>query len=89
MKCRRPSCKKQKSLTRLRREIGILTGFYQQQPAHRVSSDQDLDYQVVTRVYQRLREALYHVAELEAGRLKGEIEIDDAYFGGKRKGRNL
>jgi len=27
------------------------------------------------------------VAELEAGKLKGEIEIDDAYFGGRRKGK--
>ncbi|NIT26662.1 MAG: hypothetical protein GTN53_29560 [Candidatus Aminicenantes bacterium] len=34
-----------------------------------------------------MREAIYHVAELEAGKLKGEIEIDDAYFGGRRKGK--
>ena len=31
--------------------------------------------------YPRLvREALYHVTELEAGKLKGEIELDEAYF---------
>ena len=87
VKCRRRSCGKQKSLKRLRKEIGIITGFYQQQPAYRVASDLALDYQVVTRVYQRLREAIYHVAELEAGKLKGEIEIDEGYFGGRRKGR--
>jgi len=34
-----------------------------------------------------MREAIYHVAELEAGKLKGEIEIDEAYFGGRRNGR--
>jgi len=34
-----------------------------------------------------VREAIYHVAELEAGKLKGKIEIDEAYFGGRRKGR--
>ncbi|MCA9500729.1 MAG: transposase [Nitrospira sp.] len=39
-----------------------------------------------TRVYQRLREALYHLAELEGGKLKGEIEWAEAYFGGRRKG---
>ncbi|MGE5446622.1 MAG: IS1595 family transposase [Ignavibacteriales bacterium] len=47
-----------------------------------------IDYQSVTRVYHKMREAIYHVAELEAGKLKGEIEIDEAaYFGGRQKGR--
>lgn len=80
-------CQKQKSLKQLRREITIVTGFYQQQPAYRLAADLGVSYQVVTRVYQRLREASYHMAELEAGKLKGEIEIDDAYFGGRRKGK--
>ena len=87
VRCRKKSCGKQKSLTQLRREIAILTGFYQQQPAYRVATDLGVDYQSVTRVYQRLREAIYHVAELEAGKLKGEIEIDEAYFCGRRKGK--
>jgi len=87
IKCHRGKCGKQKFFKRLRKEIGILTGFYQQQPAYRVANDFDLDYQVVTRVYQRLREAIYYTAELEAGKLKGEIEIDEAYFGGRRKGK--
>jgi len=87
VRCRNKTCGKQKSLKQLRREIAILTGFYQQQPAYRVATDLGLNYQAITRVYQRLREAIYHVAELEAGRLKGEIEIDEAYFGGRRKGK--
>ena len=41
---------------------------------------------MVTRIYHRIREAVYQVPELEAGTLKGEIERDEAYFGGKRKG---
>ena len=84
VKCGR--CGKSKSLRRLRREIRILQGFYQLQPAYRLSPELGLDVKVVTRIYQRLREALYHVTELEAGKLKGEIELDEAYFGGKRKG---
>src|SRR3989338_5971597 len=87
IKCHRGKCGKQKSFKRLRKEIGILIGFYQQQPAYRVANDFYLDYQVVTRVYQHLREAIYHYAELEAGKLKGEIEIDEAYFSGRRKGK--
>ena len=80
-------CKRQKSLKQLRREVAIITGFYQLQPAYRLATDIGTDYQTITRVYQRLREAIYHVAELEAGKLKGEIEIDEAYFGGRRKGK--
>ena len=85
VKCGR--CGKSKSLQRLRREIPILQGFYQLQPAYRLSQDLGLDVKVVTRIYHRLREALYHVTELEAEKLKGEIELDEAYFGGKRKGQ--
>ncbi|HET8689628.1 MAG TPA: IS1595 family transposase [Methanosarcina sp.] len=80
-------CNHQKSLKQLRKEIAIITGFYQLQPAYRLAIDLGIDYQSVTRVYHRVREAIYHVAELEAGKLKGEIEIDEAYFGGRRKGR--
>ena len=84
MKCQ--LCGKSKSLSRLRR-VAILQGFYQLQPAYRLAQDLGVDVKVVTRVYQRLREALFHLAELEGGKLKGEIELDEAYFGGKRKGK--
>ena len=46
-----------------------------------------VDYKKITRVYQRLREAIYHVAELDGGRLNGEVEMDESYFGGRRKGK--
>jgi transposase len=84
VKCGR--CDKTKSLSRLRREIAILVGFYQLQPAYRLANDLGVDVKVVTRVYQRMREALYHLTELEGGKLKGEIELDESYFGGRRKG---
>jgi len=87
VKCRHPGCGRTKSLKRLKREIEILKGFYQLVPAYRLAQDIGVDVKVVTRVYQRLREALFHLTELEAGRLKGEIELDEAYFGGRRKGK--
>ena len=87
VKCRHRDCGRTKSLVRLRREIAILAGFYQLVPAYRLAQDLGIDVKVVTRVYQRLREALFHLTELEAGRLKGEIELDEAYFGGRRKGK--
>ncbi|HWU68045.1 MAG TPA: IS1595 family transposase, partial [Stenotrophobium sp.] len=84
IKCR--SCGASKSLIKLRREIAILKGFYRQQPAYRLALDLGVDVKVVTRIYQRLREALFHVTELEGARLSGDIELDEAYFGGRRKG---
>ena len=80
-------CGKQKSLSKLRREIAILQGFYQQQPAYRLASDLGLDAKTITRVYQRLRMVLFHTAELEGAKLSGEIEMDESYFGGARKGQ--
>src|SRR5574341_934755 len=59
-------CNHQESLKQLRKEIAIITGFYQLQPAYRLAIDLGIDYQSVTRVYHRVREAIYHVAELEA-----------------------
>ena len=87
VRCRKKSCGKQKSLAQLRREIGILKGFYQVQPAYKLAHDLGVDYQTITRVYQRTREAIYHVAELEGSKLSGEIEMDESYFGGRRKGK--
>ena len=80
-------CLRQKSLKKLRSEIAILQGFYQQQPAYRLANDMGCDVKVVTRVYQRLREVLFHTAELEGMKLSGEIELDESYFGGVRKGK--
>ena len=37
-------------------------------------------------VYHSLRNSLNHVAELEGRLLCGEIEIDESYFGGRRRG---
>ncbi|MDO8571981.1 MAG: IS1595 family transposase [bacterium] len=85
VKCRK--CHKQKSVKKIRTEIGIVTGFYQQQPAYRLATDLGVDYQTVTRVYQKLRLLIYHIAELEGSKLSGDIEMDESYFGGKRKGK--
>ncbi len=87
VKCRK--CSKQKSLATLRREIAIIQGFYQQVPAYRLAHDLAVDAKVISRVYQKLRAAIFPVAELEAmeSKLSGEIELDEAYFGGRRKGK--
>ena len=80
MKCQ--LCGKSKSLSRLPREVTILQGYYQLQPAYRLAQDSGCRCQSRDPcVYQRLQEALFHLAEGEGGKLKGEIELDEAYFG--------
>ena len=68
IKCNK--CQRQKGSKLLRRELKIILGFYQQQPAYRLANDLGLNYKTVRRVVQRLRETTYHVSELEASRLK-------------------
>ena len=84
VKCRK--CKRVKGRKMVQRGLNIIVGFHQQVPASRLASDLGVNYRTVERVYRKLREVLYHVCELEGAKLSGEIEIDDAYFGGKRKG---
>ena len=50
-------------------------------------SEYHLSYPAVTRIFRDIRFLLYHQCELEGRKLSGNIEIDDAYFGGKRKGK--
>ncbi len=87
VKCGGAGCGRSKSIARLKREIAILAGFYRLVPAYRLARDLGVDVKAVTRVYQRLREALYRLTELEADRLKREIGLDEAYFDGRRKDR--
>ena len=70
----------------LRKELTLLIAFRQQIPALRMATDLGINYRAVERVYRKMREILYHICELEGARMSGEIEIDEAYFGGKRKG---
>ncbi|MBI2573935.1 MAG: IS1595 family transposase [Candidatus Wildermuthbacteria bacterium] len=85
VKCRK--CRRQKRYAMLKRELGIIVGFHQQAPASRLASDLGVNYRTVERVYRKLRDVIYHTCEMEGARMSGEIEIDDAYFGGKHKGR--
>jgi len=85
IKCQR--CGRQKGGKLLRRKLKIITSFYQKQPVYWLVHDLGVNYKTINCVYQRFREAIYHVSELEAVRLKGEIELDEAYFGGQHKGK--
>src|SRR3989344_1256918 len=80
-------CRRQKSLKRLKREILVISAFRRQQTALLTSHDLCIPYKAVKRIYDNLRLAIIRQCEQEAGRMSGEIELDEAYFGGRRKGR--
>jgi len=85
IKCRR--CSKSKSLKKLRRELGVVLGFIDQRPARQIALELGLAGNTVADIYRKIRECLVHQCELEGKRLSGSIEIDEAYFGGRRKGK--
>jgi len=83
-KCR--YCKREKSLKRLKREVLVISAFRRQQAALLTSLDTGIPYKAVKRIYNNLRLAIVRACEREAEKLSGEIEMDESYFGGKRKG---
>ena len=52
-----------------------------------MASDLGLYAKTISRVYERLRLALFHTAELEGAKLSGEIEQDELTWGGTHKGQ--
>lgn len=80
-------CSRQKSLKKLRKELMVLVAFVEQRPAFQVASEHGLHYATVSKIFRNIREIIFHQCELEGKRLSGNIEIDEAYFGGRRKGK--
>lgn len=83
--CRK--CKRRYSYERYQRIEKIIEYFTLEIPAHRVAKFMKINYRTVLSVYQKLRERIAEESLKELKRLSGEIEIDDAYFGGKQKGQ--
>jgi transposase len=52
-----------------------------------VSVELRISYQAVARVFRLIREIIFLQAELEGKKLSGDVELDESYFGGKRKGK--
>lgn len=56
-------------------------------PAERVARDLGVNRKTVQRYYRRLREAIAVESERHLDQLGGEIEVDESYVGGVRKGK--
>ena len=82
VKCRRPGCGRTKSLTRLKREIEILKGFYRLVPDLPAGLDLRVDVKVVSQIVPAAAQVLFHLHRTQKpDGSRGEIELDEAYFG--------
>jgi len=61
--------------------------FWLMVPAARVALDLGVNPKTVLGYYHTMREQIAKAREQELGQLAGEIEVDESYFGGVRKGK--
>jgi len=84
IKC--PKCNKRYSLKKLRNTIMILYYFYLEVSAKKASQELSLNYKTVHNCFMQFRKSIKVYLEKEHQKLNGKLEIDESYFGGKRKG---
>jgi len=84
IKCK--SCKKYYSLKKLRIDLQVLYYFYLEISARKTSKELDLNYNTVQSRFMFFRKCIYDYLKEEVRRLNGKLELDESYFGGKRKG---
>ena len=84
VKCK--NCKKYYSLGKLKRDLEILYYFYLEVSARKTSKELSIDYGVVHRRFMLFRKNIAEYCNRESKKLNGELELDESYFGGKRKG---
>ena len=80
-------CGKKYSLQKLRRSLEILYYFYLEVSARKTAKELQLDYGVIHRKFMHFRRSISEYCNQQAVILNGELEIDESYFGGKRKGQ--
>ena len=85
IKCR--NCKTYYSLDKLRKDLKVLYFFYLELSARKAAKELSISYNAVSRRYMFFRRKIAEYSDKELNKLKGELEIDETYFGGKRKGK--
>lgn len=84
VKCK--SCNKYYSLKKLRTNMIVLYYFYLEISAKKTARELEVDYDTVQSRFMQFRKAITEYCNQEARKLNGELELDESYFGGKRKG---
>lgn len=85
VKCKH--CKHKYSLRKLEKDISILYHFYLEISARKTSIALGLSYKTISNRFMQYRYKMAEYLHEQFKKLNGEIEIDESYFGGKRKGK--
>ena len=84
LKCK--ACKAYYSLAKLKKDLKVLHYFYLELSARKAAKELSLSYNSVIRRYTFFRKMIADHLDQQFTKLNGELELDEAYFGGKRKG---
>ena len=85
LKCKR--CKRIYSLSKLRKDLEVLRYFALGLSANNCADELELNYKTVHRRYMIFRRKIMDYTEETFQKLSGELELDETYFGGKKKGK--
>ncbi|HJX50745.1 MAG TPA: IS1595 family transposase [Candidatus Nanoarchaeia archaeon] len=85
VKCKH--CNKKYSIQKVRKDLQILYYFYLEISARKAANELEINYNVVHRKFMYFRKCIAEYCNNEARKLYGELELDESYFGGKRKGK--
>src|SRR3989344_8640353 len=85
IKCK--NCKKYYSLRKLRQDLEILYYFYLEISARKTAKEIELNYKTVQSKFMDFRKDIAVYCNAEVEKLNGELELDESYFGGKKKGK--
>lgn len=81
------TCSSRFSRKKMNQELRILELFSLEVSARKASIHLGLNYRTVKNIYDKTREKLQHFLDQNFQKLKQELELDESYFGGKRKGK--
>jgi transposase len=80
------NCLYKYSYKKIRDDFNVLHYFSLEIPANKAAKDLGMNYKAVRSKYMQYRQEIYNYLQQEFNKLSGEIECDESYFGGKRKG---
>jgi len=81
------NCSRKYSLPKLKKDLQVLHYFTLELSANRCASELGLSYKTVYQKYMIFRRKIMKFSEENFRKLSGELELDETYFGGKRKGK--
>jgi len=84
VKCKH--CKRRYHLPTLKKELQILYYFYLELSARKTAKELNINYRLVHRNFMKFRRNIFDYSEQQVKKMNGELELDESYFGGKRKG---